>query len=370
MATNYRSTPGASTPPDEDVILEVRDASVSFSMDRGDSRVLRDVSIDVHAGEVLGIVGESGSGKSMLASAMLDAIVSPGQVDGEVIYHPPDGGEPMDVLSLSREELTALRWNEISFVIQGAQSAFNPTMTIGSHFEETLRAHDADRTEGMAFARELLADLYLDADRVLRSHPHELSGGMKQRALIALGLVLDPNVVVMDEPTAALDLLMQRSIIGMLEDLQAKYDLTMVFVTHDLPLIADLADRLAVMYAFDLVELGPTDELLDHAAHPYTRALLNAVPNISDRAMDIEGIEGSSPDPVSLPKGCSFNPRCPLADETCRTEVPHLHDVADGHDVACFHWRNAREEIPLTLGDSGADVSADVNANANGGERR
>ncbi|WP_049972671.1 ABC transporter ATP-binding protein [Haladaptatus cibarius] len=347
MVTSQRPASADTTRSGEDVVLEVRDASVSFSMDRGDSRVLRGVDLDVRRGEVLGVVGESGSGKSMLASAMLDAVVSPGQVSGEIRYHPPDGPS-VDVLSLSRAELTELRWNEISFVIQGAQSAFNPTMVIGDHFEETLRAHDADVAAGMEHARELLTDLYLPTEQVLRSHPHELSGGMKQRALIALGLVLQPNVVVMDEPTAALDLLMQRSIISMLEDLQEKYDLTMVFVTHDLPLVADLADRLAVMYAFDLVELGPTDELVEHAAHPYTRALLNAVPNISDRAMDIQGIEGASPDPVSLPDGCSFNPRCPLADETCKTDDPYFHDVSGDHEAACFHWEDARSEIPLS----------------------
>ncbi|WP_227356397.1 ABC transporter ATP-binding protein [Haladaptatus salinisoli] len=367
MATEHRSAANAADDRvDEDVILEVRNASVSFSMDRGDSRVLRDVSLDVRAGEVLGVVGESGSGKSMLASALLDAVVSPGQVSGEIRYHPPDGS-PVDILSLSREELTRLRWNEISFVIQGAQSAFNPTMTIGDHFEETLRAHDADVRAGMEHARELLADLYLPAGQVLRSHPHELSGGMKQRALIALGLVLDPNVVVMDEPTAALDLLMQRSIISMLEDLQEKYDLTFVFVTHDLPLVADLADRLAVMYAFDLVEIGPADEVIDHAAHPYTRALLNAVPNISDRTMDLEGIAGSSPDPVGLPEGCSFNPRCPLADGLCETEDPNLSDAGSEHEVACFHWEDARREIPLTLDESG-DPAGD--ADSPGGEPR
>ncbi|WP_227378669.1 ABC transporter ATP-binding protein [Haladaptatus halobius] len=368
MATERQSAANADDDRvDEDIILEVRNASVSFSMDRGDSRVLRDVSLDVHAGEVLGIVGESGSGKSMLASAMLDAIVSPGRVSGEIRYHPPDGS-PVDILSLPREDLTKLRWNEISFVIQGAQSAFNPTMTIGDHFEETLRAHDADVGGGMTHARELLADLYLPAEQVLRSYPHELSGGMKQRALIALGLILDPNVVVMDEPTAALDLLMQRSIISMLESLQEKYDLTFVFVTHDLPLVADLADRLAVMYAFDLVELGPTDELIEHAAHPYTRALLNAVPNISDRAMDIEGIGGSSPDPVSLPVGCSFHPRCPLADGLCETEDPHLRDAEPEHEVACFHWEDARQEVPLTLDESGD--AAEYGTDSAGGEPR
>ena len=357
---------------DADVILEVRDASVSFNTNDADSRVLRDVDLDVRAGEALGVVGESGSGKSMLASAMLDAVVSPGQASGEVIYHPPDG-ESVDILSLSREELTALRWNEISFVIQGAQSAFNPTMIIGDHFEETLRAHGANVEEGMEHARELLADLYLPAEQVLESHPYELSGGMKQRALIALGLVLKPNVVVMDEPTAALDLLMQRSIVSMLENLQEKYNLTLVFVTHDLPLVADLADRLAVMYAFDLVELGPTDELIERAGHPYTRALLNAVPNISDRSMNLEGIEGSSPNPAAVPAGCSFHARCPLADETCKANDPSMHDASadrpNDHTAACFYWEAAREKIPLTLDDAEDPIDREYDGGSGGVSR-
>ena len=318
-------------------------------MSRGESRVLRDANLRVRRGETLGVVGESGSGKSMLASAMLDAVVPPGQLSGEVIFHPAEG-EPVDLLSLSEADLTAIRWNEVSFVIQGAQSAFNPTMTIGAHFEETLRAHDRDLEDGMARARELLEDLHLPAVQVLRSHPHELSGGQKQRALVALSLILEPSVLVMDEPTAALDLLMQRSIIGLLDDLSEKYNLTMVFVTHDLPLVADIADRLAVMYAFEVVEIGPTARVVDDPAHPYTRSLLRAVPKISEREMEIEGIPGSSPDPVAIPEGCSFHPRCPLADEACRADDPELEGVGDDHHVACFHWEDADEAIPLGTG--------------------
>jgi len=337
---------------DEDVVLEVRNATVSFGMDRGESRVLRDVDLGVRRGETLGVVGESGSGKSMLASAMLDAVVDPGQLGGEVIFRPEDG-DPIDVLSLSDRELTELRWNEISFVIQAAQSAFNPTMTVGAHFEETLRAHGRDTGQGMADARELLEDLYLPADQVLRSHPHELSGGQKQRALIALSLILEPSVLVMDEPTAALDLLMQRSIISLLADLREKYDLTLVFVTHDLPLVADIADRLAVMYAFELAEVGPTDAVVNDPAHPYTRALLKAVPNVSSRDIAIEGIPGSSPDPVYVPDGCSYHPRCPLADDRCRGNDPTFRAAGDDdREVRCFHWERAADEIPL---DTGAD---------------
>jgi oligopeptide/dipeptide ABC transporter ATP-binding protein len=192
------------------------------------------------------------------------------------------------------------------------------------------------------------------------SYPHELSGGMKQRALIALGLVLDPDVLVMDEPTAALDLLMQRSIISLLADLREKYDLTMVFITHDLPLVSDLADRLAVMYAFDLIELGPTGELVDHAAHPYTRALLNSVPNISAPVESMQVIEGASPDPVNVPAGCSYHPRCPLADERCTADDPPFAPVSiqhpdlaatsdeGDHIAACFYPDEARETLPLS----------------------
>jgi peptide/nickel transport system ATP-binding protein len=337
-----------------DVVLEVRNVNVSFDMERGESKVLNDVSIDIYRDELIGIVGESGSGKSMLASALLDAVVKPGMTSGQVRYYPPDG-EPVDVLDLNDEELRKLRWEEIAMVFQGAMSSFNPTSTIERHFVETLNAHDADVDEGLERARQLLSDLYLDPDRVLDSYPHELSGGMKQRTLIALSMVLEPNVLVMDEPTAALDLLMQRSILNLLELVQKKYDVSIVFITHDLPLVAELADRLAVMYAFEIAEIGSTEEIIRNASHPYTRSLLNATPNLDAPIEEMRAIKGSSPDPVNVPAGCSYHPRCPLADETCRREPPSFHHVSDSHEAACFHWEEAAEEIPFTL-DSQAET--------------
>ena len=330
-----------------DVILEVRDASVTFDMERGQSKVLNDVSLDIYREEILGVVGESGSGKSMFAEALLDAVVEPGQLTGEVTYYPP-GGDPVDVLSQTSEELRAFRWEEISMVFQGAMSSFNPTKSIRGHFVETIRAHGEDKQTGMERAHELLSDLYLDADRVLDSYPHELSGGMKQRTLIALSLVLEPEVLVMDEPTAALDLLMQRSILRLLNEIQSKYDLTIVFITHDLPLVAELADRLAVMYAFEFAEIGTTTEILDGAAHPYTRALLNVTPNIEAPVEEMQVIEGSSPDPVNVPSGCSYHPRCPLATEKCRAVDPAYYDVSESHRARCHHWQRARDEIELS----------------------
>jgi oligopeptide/dipeptide ABC transporter ATP-binding protein len=335
-------------PAADDVIMEVRDASVTFDMERGQSRVLDSVDIDIRREEILGIVGESGSGKSMFASSLLDAVVEPGVLTGEITYY-PERGEPVDLLGLTKGELRRRRWEDISMVFQGAMSSFNPTLSIRGHFEETLEAHNAEYEEGMLRTRELLSDLYLNPDRVLDSYPHELSGGMQQRALIALSMVLEPQVLVMDEPTAALDLLMQQSILRMLEEVQQKYEITLVFITHDLPLVANLADRIAVMYAFEFVETGPAEEIISDAAHPYTRSLLNATPNLGVDPEQMQPIEGSSPDPVNVPEGCSYHPRCPLADDTCVTQDPGYHDVDENHRVACFHWEDSAEAIPYSL---------------------
>jgi peptide/nickel transport system ATP-binding protein len=337
--------------PSGDVIAELRSTSVHFGMERGTSKVLNDVDLDIQRGEILGVIGESGSGKSMFASALLDAVPEPGVTTGDVTYY-PDDGEPVSVLDLSKEELRQFRWEDVSMVFQGAMSSFNPVLKIRSHFVETLTAHNASVDEGLEHARDLLSDLYLDPERVLDSYPHELSGGMKQRVLIALSLVLDPDMLVMDEPTAALDLLMQRSIISLLEDIKEKHDLTIVFITHDLALVADLADRLGVLYAFEFAEVGPADRILEEAAHPYTRALLNATPNLSAPLDEMRPIEGESPDPVNIPEGCSYHPRCPLADEQCVSDDPDDYAVSADHDVRCHHWEQSIEDLSVAFADA------------------
>lgn len=337
-----------------DPVIRMSDVSVTY--DDGESYVLDGVTVTIERNEILGIVGESGSGKSMLASSLLDAVPDPGQLSGSVEYRPEEN-ESTEVLALEESELRSLRWEEISMVFQGAMSSFNPTMKIKEHFIETLEAHDAIVGVGMDRARELLEDLYLEPDRVLQSYPHELSGGMQQRALIALSLVLEPNVLVMDEPTAALDLLMQQSILLLLQELRAKYDLTMVFITHDLPLVASLSDRLAVMYAFELVEIGPASEVIGSPTHPYTRALLNATPNLNAPLSEMRPVEGKSPAPINVPSGCSYHPRCPLATEECRANHPPDEPVSPGHTAACFHWEEARTEIELNY--DGAETGGD-----------
>jgi len=332
-----------------DTIMKVRDTSVTFDMDRGESRVLDSVDMDIQRNEIIGVVGESGSGKSMFASALLDAIVDPGLLTGDITYYPESGGEGQDILEFDKEERRQYRWEEVSMVFQGAMSSFNPVRKIETHFIETLTAHDENVEEGLERAREILRDLYLDPDRVLESYPHELSGGMTQRALIALSLVLEPEVLVMDEPTAALDLLMQRSIISLIRDLKERYDLTIVFITHDLPLVADIADRISVLYAFEFIEIGPTNEILEDAKHPYTRLLLKSTPNLGSPIEDMRPVEGSAPDPVNVPEGCSFHPRCPLADEQCVAENPGPYEVSGGgdHFAHCHHWEDASDAIPM-----------------------
>ncbi|WP_435335892.1 ABC transporter ATP-binding protein [Haloarchaeobius sp. TZWWS8] len=345
-----------------DPIIEARNVSVTYDLEHRDAMVLDDASIDLRRGEILGVVGESGSGKSMLANAMMDAVEEPGITTGEIRYYPERGGDPVDVLDLDDAALNELRWEEISMVFQGALSSFNPTMSIRDHFVETLEAHDYDVDEGMDRARELLSDLYLDPDRVLDSYSHELSGGMSQRALIALSLVLEPNVLLMDEPTAALDLLMQRSILSLLDDIKEKYELSILFITHDLPLVAGLSDRLAILYAFELAEVGPSEQVVRNSQHPYTRALLKAVPNLDAPMETMQPIDGTAPNPAHTPDGCHYAPRCPLATEQCHSETPPWFDVDHDHQTACFHHEDAEEAVPFNpdVVQGSVDATADV----------
>ena len=333
-----------------DPVIEVRDASTTFDMERGESKVMDSVDMDIERGEILGVVGESGSGKSMFASALLDAVPEPGLLTGEITFH-PESGESIDLLDQSESEIKQIRWEQIAMVFQGAMSSFNPTMTIGDHFEETLQSHGRNVEDGMEHAEELLSQLYLEPDQVLGSYPHELSGGMKQRALLALSLLLEPEVLVMDEPTAALDLLMQRSIIELIRKIGRQRDLTIVFITHDLPLVANLADRIGVLYAFEFVEVGPAYEVLTGSKHPYTRALLNSTPNLDTPRSEMKPIEGKSPDPVNVPEGCSYHPRCPLADEQCVENDPAFRsgNGETDHQAKCHYIDRTRDEIALNL---------------------
>lgn len=338
---------------DPDTVIEVRDVQVTFEMSRGRARVLDDVSIEIKRGETFGIIGESGCGKSMFASTLMNAVVDPGIVTGEIIYYPEEG-EPVNLLDVSDRRLNRLRWEEIAIASQGALDAFNPTLSIRKHFEETFDAHDVDRDEGLERAREILRELNLNPERILDSHQHELSGGEKQRSLLALSLVFNPEVLILDEPTAALDLVTQRNILTLLYEIKDEYDLTVIFISHDIPTISGFTDRLAVMYAFEFVEIGEAREVLLNPEHPYTRLMLRSTLDLTTPVDQALTIEGTTPDSINLPEGCPFHPRCPAADDRCSVEEPNLRAEEEGdHEVACFYPEVGAERIPVSLSEGG-----------------
>lgn len=335
---------------DEDVVIEIRNARVTFDMARGRARVLDDLDVEIMRGETFGIVGESGSGKSTFGRVLMDAVQDPGITSGQVFYYPPWAGEPIDILDLGKRERRQVRWEEIARVSQAGDS-FNPAITIRRHFVDTLRAHNVDRQAGLERARELLQDLGVDPERILDAHQHELSGGEKQRAQLALGLVFDPEVLILDEPTAGLDLLVQRNLLSLLYDIQQEYELTLILISHDISVVSGFADRIGVMYAFDFVELGDARRVLHSPEHPYTRLLGQStlVPDVPVEKSTV--IEGETPDPVNVPPGCPFHPRCPISDDRCEVEEPELR--ADEHEnlVACFYPDRAVREIPYDSGE-------------------
>lgn len=331
----------------EDTVLEVSNLNVSYEMTRGRAQVLNGVSFDVFRGETLGIVGESGSGKSMLATALMNAIRGQGTIRGEVTYT-PESGPSVDILQLNTRELKRIRWESISMVYQGAMSGFNPVLKMRSHFTETFAAHDVDKQAGMEEARELVQEMGLEPGRVLETYPNELSGGEKQRLMLALSLVFDPDVLILDEPTDGLDIVTRRSILKTLVELKDEHDMTMIFISHDVTVASAIADRLATMYAFEMVETGPVEEVLMRPEHPYTRMMLRAGLDLEKPPETAVPIDGDTPDPINLPSGCSYHPRCPIAEERCEVEDPELRsEHGSTHEVACFYSDEAVETIDL-----------------------
>ncbi len=313
-------------------LLSVRDLQVTYQSKSGPVPAVRGVSFDLEKGGSMGLAGESGCGKSTLAGALLRLLPSGTEVTGEVTL---DG---KDVLALSPGGLRALRWTAGAIVFQGALHALNPVQTVGEQIAEPMLIHDTATNERAARTRtvELLGRVGLSETRA-DSYPHQLSGGQRQRVLIAMALACDPLLLIADEPTTALDLMVQAQVLALLDDLKAEHDLTVMFITHDLSVLTYACRRLAVMYAGRIVEQGPSFEVFENAAHPYTRALAAAFPTIGDRAsrMAPAGLGGDPPTPGSLPQGCPFHPRCPLAHDACLPEEPGLRASGEGRSAAC-----------------------------------
>jgi peptide/nickel transport system ATP-binding protein len=320
-------------------VLEVRGLSVSYATPGGPSQAVSSVDLTLRTGEFLGLAGESGCGKSTLALAISRLLPPAGTVTGGSVLFHPAGQPPVDVLDLAGEPLRAFRWRQLSMVFQSAMNSLNPVMRVGSQVGDAIRAHDRrmSRAERTARCAELL-DMVGVGARHLRSYPHELSGGMRQRVMIAMALALSPQVVLMDEPTTALDVVVQREILDEIRALQARLGFAVLFITHDLSLLLDLADRIAVMYAGSVVEEAPAAGVIAGAAHPYTIGLLNSFPALDGPVRELTGIPGSPPGLRQLPPGCPFAPRCPRAEADCLTRRPVLlPGSAPDRSVACFH---------------------------------
>ena len=323
-------------------VLEVKDLWVEYPARRGVVKAVRGVNFELCQGETLALIGESGSGKTTLGLSLVRLLPKTARVPrGNILFH--RNGHVQDVLTLSDEGLRQFRWRDCAMVFQGAQNAFNPVLRVESQFYDTARAHGmSDTTQVKRRAVDLLRRVQLDPDRVFRSFPHELSGGMRQRVLIALGLLLQPQVIILDEPTTALDILTQRSIIDLLRKLKSELGFSLIFISHDLSLAAELADRVATVYAGAIVEIGGVYDIFEHARHPYTLALTHSVPTVTGEMRDLTSIPGSPPDLIVLPTGCSFHPRCPFATQQCRDEEPLLEHVGEGQFAACWNWREVK----------------------------
>jgi len=316
-------------------LLEVRDLSVDYITDAGDVRAVDRVDLDVDAGEFLAIVGESGCGKSTLLFAIAQLLSPPAEISGGSITF-----KGQDMVRLASDELRLMRWRDYSVVMQSAMNALNPMKSIEAQFKDTMRAHVSTSPDGIRDrSAEVLRLVGIDAVH-LKSYPHQLSGGMRQRAMIAMALLLTPDLIVMDEPTSALDVVAQRSLMVQIKELQRSLGFAIIFVTHDMSLVSHFSDRLAVMYAGQIAELGNTRQVFDTPLHPYSKGLLDAFPSIRGPRVHLTGIPGTPPDLARPPSGCRFHPRCPVVMPACLTTAPDLYDVSD-EQVRCLLYTDA-----------------------------
>jgi peptide/nickel transport system ATP-binding protein len=314
-------------------ILEVADLSVEYRQKDRTVHAVTGLSLALGQGETIALIGESGCGKTTAALAILGMLPASGSVvSGTVTV--TTGARPIDVLGLPPRELRAMRWRHVAYVPQGSISALNPIQTVGRHFRQTAHAHDLARRAAELRAYELLTAVHLDPDRVWNSYPHELSGGTRQRIVIALAMLLEPAVIVLDEPTTALDVLTQEAVLKTLLELQEATGVSYLAITHDLAVATAMADEVVTMYAGRAVEYGTAEQILAGPVHPYTRGLMSSMPSV-DSDLAAESIGGYPPNLSALPPGCSFHPRCPVAEDSCRGGGPPELVPVQGRRVAC-----------------------------------
>ncbi|ARF64086.1 MULTISPECIES: ABC transporter ATP-binding protein [Streptomyces] len=325
-------------------LLDVRDLHVEFHTRDGVAKAVNGVNYTVSAGETLAVLGESGSGKSVTAQTIMGILdMPPGKItQGEILFR------GQDMLKMSNEERRKIRGRKIAMIFQDALSSLNPVLTVGYQLGEMFRVHQGlSRKDAKAKAIELMDQVKIPAAAArISDYPHQFSGGMRQRIMIAMALALEPDLIIADEPTTALDVTVQAQVMDLLAELQREYNMGLILITHDLGVVADVADKIAVMYAGRIVETAPVGELYSRPAHPYTRGLLDSIPRLDQKGQELYAIKGLPPNLTRIPAGCAFSPRCPKAQDICRTEVPPLAPVTEpdgaelvGRGSACHFWK-------------------------------
>ncbi|QQE77895.1 ABC transporter ATP-binding protein [Alicyclobacillus sp. SO9] len=323
-------------------VLELEDVSVVYESAAGPVQAVNDVNLKVYRNTIVGLIGESGSGKSTLANAVMRLLKNGAHITKGTVRV-----NGQDIYAMSKKELRTFRWNKMSMVFQSAMTALNPVMNVEKQIVDTLRAHRPHMSirEARNRAFELLSLVRIDR-KYLKSYPHELSGGMRQRIVIAIAIALEPDLVIMDEPTTALDVVVQRSILNQIQELQAEHGFAILFISHDFSLVTELAQRVAIMYAGRIVEDTESKRLgddVDH--HPYTEGLLRAIPKLTHEDVHIEGIPGSPPNLLQLPDGCAYHPRCPFAAEVCKEARPAKVSLGEYAQVECHLFNSEKGGI-------------------------
>ena len=317
-------------------VLEIKGLSVEYGYDKSPTRVLDGVDLELRAGEVLGLAGESGCGKSTLAYAAMRLLPPPGLITGGQVWLTTRDGARRDLLAMGDAQLRASRWVDTAIVFQGAMNSLNPVHRVSEQLIDGIKAHRPKATQAELRKRaEYLMDLVGIAKDRLDAFPHQLSGGMRQRVMIAMALALEPQVLIMDEPTTALDVVMQRQIVEQIAELRARLGFSVIFITHDVSLLIEIADSIAIMYAGRIVEQGPSQTLYRDARHPYTRALLASFPPLHGEKRELTGIPGAPPDFANPIEGCPFAPRCSMVQPVCTKTVPRLVSIGDARLAAC-----------------------------------
>ena len=325
-------------------LLELKDLTIHYFTDEGVVKAVNGLNLSVKAGETVGLVGETGAGKTTTALGIMNLVPDPpGKiVSGEVLYN----GE--DLAKKSQIEMRDIRGRQISMIFQDPMTALNPVFTVGEQIAEVIRLHEeVSRADAYIKAAEMLELVGIPAER-LGEYPPQFSGGMKQRVVIAIALACHPKLLIADEPTTALDVTIQAQVLNMMNDLKQNLGTSMILITHDLGVVAETCDKVAIMYAGEIVESGSLEDIFLHTAHPYTKGLFESIPSLKKDTKRLKPIKGLMPDPRSLPEGCSFCPRCPYARKECISHDPQPVEIVDGHFVKCPYWREVhlnREEL-------------------------